>query len=110
MASEKYDYVLTESAKADIFETIGYIEGDLSYPDAATDFLCEFEKKTDEICKTPKAGRLVENEFLKRNDVRRYLVDNYIAYSIMDDEARNIIILRLVYGKRNRDEILKNVR
>ena len=51
----------------------------------------------------------MENEHLKRNDVRRFLVDNYICYYIVDDEERNIVILRLVYGKRDQGKILKSI-
>ena len=110
MASKKYGYVITETAEADTDETFEYIAGDLANPYAASDFADELEKKIDEICKAPKTGRLVENEYLKRNDVRRILVGNYIVYYIIDDEARNIVILRLVYGKRDQDEILKSSR
>ena len=109
MASRKYGYVLTEIAEAVIDETFEYIAEELSNPDAASGFADELEKKIDEICKTPNSGRLVENEHLKRNDVRRFLVDNYICYYIVDDEERNIVILRLVYGKRDQDKILKSI-
>ena len=109
MASKKYGYVLTEIAEADIDETFEYIATDLSNPDAASNFADELEKKIDEICKTPKTGRLVENEYLKRNDVRRFLIDNYICYYLIDDEAHNIVILRLVYGKRDQDKVLKKL-
>ena len=109
MASKKYGYVLTEIAEADIDETFEYIAEDLSNPDAASGFADELEKMIDDICKTPKSGRLVENEYLKRNDVRRFLVDNYVCYYIIDDEEKNIVILRLVYGKRDQDKILKTI-
>jgi transposase len=42
------------------------------------------EKKLEEICKAPKAGRPVHNPYLKRDDVRRVLVKNYIAYYLID--------------------------
>ena len=109
MASKKYGYVLTEIAEADIDKTFEYIAVDLSNPDAASDFADELERKIDEICKTPKTGRLVENEYLKRNDVHRFLIDNYICYYLIDDEAHNIVILRFVYGKRDQDKVLKKL-
>ena len=109
MAPENYGYVLTEIAESDIDETIEYISGDLSNPDAASSFLDDLEQKIDEICKNPKTGRLVNNEYLKRNDVRRFLVGNYISYYIIDEETGNIVILRMVYGKRNQNEILNNI-
>ena len=84
MASRKYGYVLTEIAEADIDDTFEYIAEELSNPDAASGFADELEKKIDEIC-------------------------NYICYYIVDDEERNIVILRLVYGKRDQCKILKSI-
>ena len=83
MAFERYDYDFTEIAEADLDEILSYIEEDLANPDAAALFADEFENKLEGICKNPKTGRSVENPFLKRDDVRRFLVDNYIAYYIM---------------------------
>ena len=54
MASDRYNYVLTESAEADIDEAFDYIVGDLVNPDAASAFADELEEKLEEICKTPK--------------------------------------------------------
>lgn len=110
MVSDNYGYVLTEIAESDIDETIAYISEDLSNPDAASSFLDDLEQKISEICKNPRTGRLVNNEYLKRNDVRRFLVGNYISYYIIDEETRNIVILRIIYGKRNQNELLKDVR
>ncbi|MCR5008772.1 MAG: type II toxin-antitoxin system RelE/ParE family toxin [Oribacterium sp.] len=109
MVFEKYDYDFTETAEADIDETLSYIEDDLSNPDAAAAFADSLEDKLDEICRNPKAGRPVENPFLKRDDVRRFLVENYIAYYIIDDEKARIVILRVVYGKRDQNRILKDL-
>ena len=105
MASDRYNYVLTESAEADIDEAFDYIAGELVNPDAASAFADELE----EICKTPKAGRPVHNPYLKRDDVRRVLVKNYIAYYLIDEEKANIVVLRVVYSRRDQDRILKTI-
>ena len=101
--------VLTETAEADIDEAIGYIATDLANPNAASDLADELEEKFDELCKTPKSGRPVENEFLKRDDVRRILVGNFIAYYLIDDEKKQIVVLRFVYSRRDQGKILKEV-
>ena len=59
------------------------------------------------LCKRPETGKLVENEFLRRNDVWRFLVKNYIAYYLIDDENEKIVILRFVYSGRDQDKIVK---
>ena len=106
MASKKYSWVLTRTAESDIDETLTYISSVLHNPDAAVAFADHLEEQLDELCKSPKNGRLVENEFLNRDDVRRILVDNYIAYYILDDEEKHIIVLRVVYGKRDQNPIV----
>ena len=107
MAFKEYDFELTETAEADIDATYEYIAETLENPDAASDLADELEIQIDKICKRPETGKLVENEFLKRNDVWRFLVKNYIAYYIIDDENEKIVILRFVYSGRNQDKIVK---
>ena len=67
------------------------------------------EEKLEEICKAPKTGRPVHNPYLKRDDVRRVLVKNYIAYYLIDEEEENIVVLRVVYSRRDQDKILKTI-
>ena len=109
MASDRYDYVLTESAEADIDEAFDYIANELANPDAASAFADELEEKLEEICKTPKAGRPVHNPYLRRDDVRRILVKNYIAYYLIDEDTRKIVVLRVIYSRRDQDKILKTI-
>ncbi len=108
-SNKKYDYVLTEVAEADIDDVFEYIAVELANPDAASDFADELEEKLDELCRTPKNGRLVENDFLKRDDIRRILVGNFIVYYVIDDEKKQIVVLRVVYSKRDQGNILKEV-
>lgn len=57
----------------------------------------------------PESGSLVDNEFLQIENVRKKLVVNYIKYYLLDIGENIIYILRIVYGKRNMDEILKKL-
>ena len=109
MASKVYNYVLTEAAEADVDEAFDYIANELVNPDAASAFADELEEKLEEICKTPKAGRSVHNPYLKRDDVRRVLVKNYIAYYLIDEEEETIVVLRVVYNRRDQNNILKTI-
>ena len=109
MAFDRYNYVLTESAEADIDEAFDYIANELVNPDAASAFADELEEKLEEICKTPKAGRPVHNPYLKRDDIRRDLAKNYIAYYLINEEAAKIVVLRVVYNRRDQDKLLKSL-
>lgn len=83
MASDRYNYVLTEIVDSDVDEAFDHIANDPVNPDAASVFADELEKKLEEICKAPKTGRPVHNPYLKSDDVRRVLVKNYIAYYLI---------------------------
>lgn len=107
MAFKEYDFELTETAESDIDATYEYIAETLGNPDAASDLAAELEIQIDKICKRPETGRLVENEFLRRNDVWRFLVKNYIAYYLINDEDEKIVILRFVYSGRDQGKIVR---
>ena len=109
MASEQYSYVLTETAEADIETAFDYISHELSNPEAASSFADGLVEKLEELCRTPKSGRPVQNPYLKRDGVRRVLVKNYIAYYLIDDAGMKIVVLRVVYNRRDQDLILKSV-
>ena len=109
MESKKYSYIFTKSAEADIEGIIEYMAEELTNPIAAGKFIDELEAKLDDTCKSPGIGRLVENEYLKRDDVRRFLVGNYIAYYIADKNNHTIVLLRIVYGKRDQKQILRDI-
>ena len=109
MASERYSYILTETAETDVDEAFDYITNELVNPEAAAALADELEQKLEEVCRAPKTGRLVQNPYLKRPDIRRVLVKNYIAYYLIDEDELTIIILRFVYNKRDQDPILKSL-
>ncbi|MBR1628245.1 MAG: type II toxin-antitoxin system RelE/ParE family toxin [Lachnospiraceae bacterium] len=109
MEYRQYKFEFTKLAETDIDETISYICEELHNSEAASSFVEELEEKLDEVCKNPKIGRLVENEFLRLDNVRRFLVKNYVAYYIVDDDSYRVVVLRVVYGKRDQIEIIKNL-
>ena len=108
MAFKEYDFELTEIAESDIDEAFEYIAEILDNPDAASALVEELEIQISGICKKPESGRIVKNDFLRRNDIWRFLVKNYIAYYIIDDESEKIVILRFIYSGRNQDNIVKD--
>ena len=108
MAFKKYDFELTETAESDIDATYEYIAETLVNPDAASELADELEIQIDKICKKPETGKLVENDFFRRNAIWRFLVKNYIAYYIIDDENKKIVIMRFVYSGRDQDKIVRD--
>jgi len=108
MAKSLYDYWFAPKAESDLDETLTYIEQKLHNPKAAYDFVVELFEKIDIYRKFPELGLKVDNEFILK-DLRKFFVKNYIVYYYPNKETKTIIIVRVLYGGRNVDEILKTL-
>lgn len=108
MAS-KFGYRLTKRAESDLDGIVLYITVDLANPQAASDFVDKLQNTIEEARAFLESGSPVHNEFLQIENMRKKLVGNYIVYYLLDIGENIIYILRIVYGKRNLDEILKKL-
>ena len=107
--NSKYQYRFTKKAEIDLDEILSYISIELSNPDAASSFFRDLQAVIASICTIPKIGRLVENEFLPDREIRKSLVGNYVIYYLPDKKAMMIYILRILYGRRNLDELVREI-
>ena len=105
MASE-FKYIFTEKAVDDLDKTLDYISNKLNNSAAAKRLLDNISDAITEICSFPELGALVQNEYLTRKDVRCIVIDNYIMYYIPEIEKKEILIVSIVYGKRNLNSIM----
>ena len=108
MAS-KLGYRLTQKAESDLDGIVLYIAIELSNPQAASDFVDKLQDNIEEARNFPESGSLVYNEFLQVENVWKKLVGNYTMYYLPDAAEKIIYILRIIYSKRNMDEILKKL-
>ncbi len=105
----KWGYQLTQKADADLDDIVGYIAVELANPKAASDFLVKLQGVIEEARSFPESSSLVVNEFVPNMGVRKKLVDNYIMYYLPDSVEKMIYVLRIVYGRRNTGEILRQL-
>ena len=107
--TSNYQYHFTKKAEADLDEILSYISIELSNPEAAASFLKDLLAVIASICSVPKIGRMVENEFLPDREIRKSLVGNYVLYYLPDVVEMTIYILRILYGRRNLDELVREI-
>ena len=105
----KYSYRFTERAEQDFDEILRYMSVDLVNPIAAQNLGKKVFEKIDIVRAFPDSGTLVDNEFLADKMVRKLPVDNYVIYYKPHYDEKVISIIRIVYGKRNLDEMLKTM-
>lgn len=105
----KYSYRFTEKAEQDFDDILRYISVDLANPAAAQNLGRRMFEQIDMVRAFPDSGAPVDNEFLSDKTVRKLSVDNYIIYYKAHYDEQIISVIRIVYGKRNLDEILKTM-
>ena len=105
----KYSYRFTEKAEQDFDEILRYISVDLANPTAAQNLGRKIFEQINVVRSFPDSGAPVDNEILSDKSVRKLLVDNYILYYKAHYDEKIIFIIRIVYGKRNLDDILKSM-
>ena len=99
-----YSFRFTDTAEADLNETLDYIASNLHNPKAATDFADKITAAMDRICSFPESCPLMNNEFLPETRVRKKLIGNYALYYLSVESESIIHVLRIVYQKRDINE------
>lgn len=109
MASE-WNYQYTDKAIEDLDQIIYYIAEKLANKKAAADFLDELESTISILTAFPKSGTLVKNNYLSDANVRFMVLHNYTLYYYPDYEKLAIIILRIIYGRRDPDYVYRQLK
>ena len=105
----EYHFALTQRAKQDVRQNVGYIRNVLGNEKAAGMLMYELDKCIERLCVFPESGKLVFDEYLPGIHVRRKIVGKYILFYQVLKEEKVIRILRIVYGRRDMDEVLQHV-
>lgn len=92
------NYIVTESAEADILEILLFIADDNR--DAAISLFEKFNKHFELLARMPEAGRIRDDLI---PGLRSFPEGNYlIYYKIFDDQ---VAIIRVIHSARDIDEI-----
>ncbi len=104
-----YSFTFTEKAEEDLDGILQYISDELSNPTAASGLAQRIFECIDNVRAFSESGLIVENDFLSDKSIRKVLVENYSIYYKADDNLKTIYIIRLVYSKRDVNEVLKQL-
>ena len=90
----KYPLKIYPSAKKDLEDIFSYISIELSNYKAALDLIEKFEKALNNICYFPELCPLIDNEFVKDNNIRKLVVNNYnVFYRFINNEVQVVRVL-----------------
>ena len=104
----KYSIHITGKAERDMMEAADYIEFTLLNPKAADDLLDAAEKEINGLAFMPEKYKTIDDPVLAAWGIRLIVINNYLAFYVIDKEAKIVHIVRFLYGKRNWVSILRS--
>ena len=86
---------------SDLREIYSYIAYELLVPETATAQIKRIREKIRSLDFMPACHELVEWEPWQSMNMHQLPIDNYIAYYLVDDNTKMVIITRIFYGGRD---------
>lgn len=105
--SKMYKIEVTSLAQNDLKQAVYYIANELKNSISAMTLADEFEKEALSLAEMPNRFKVVDDEFLASKSIRFFIVKNYLAFYIVNEETKTVSIIRFLYAKRNWNDILK---
>jgi len=97
---------ITAQAEADLRGIYEYISFTLLEPGVAEKLLNRIIAAINSLTQMPARYAVYEKEPMKSRGLRRMNVGNYAVFFTPVEEWNKVVILRVLYGGRNIDEIL----
>lgn len=105
-----YSIVLTRQAQTDLKEIFKYISVELQSHKNATAQLDRLEKAIMSLDEMPERFRVYDNDKWRARNLRIMPVDNYLVFYIPNRADHTVTVLRVMYGGRDIDNQLSNIK
>lgn len=105
-----YSVVLTPQAQSDLREIFKYIAFDLQSVENASGQLSRLEKAIYSLNQMPERFRAYDKAKWRERNLRIMPVDNYLVFYIPNHDRLTVTVLRVMYGGRDIDRQLENLK
>jgi len=103
-----YSITITEPAEQDLNSAVDYFITVLKAPKAAQTLLDEIEDKINFLSTNPLVYEIENDGFLQERNIRSVLVRSHLIFYIVNNTSEQVIVLRILYARRNWINILRN--
>ena len=93
----------------DYWQTLHYISHKLHAPQAARRLLHQTDHAIAALADDPRLGSPYITLDGKETGYRRLIVKNHIVFYRVDEQAREICVHRIVYGRRDLERIVREL-
>lgn len=97
----KYEIEFSKEARKDLKDIVRYIKYNLQEPNIALKFANKIKNNIEKLSENPNIYSIIDDKFLKKFELRKMIVDNYIIFYKIDDKQNKVQIVRIMYGRRN---------
>ncbi len=101
-----YSIKITPTASQDLDDIYRYIAYELVNEDAAENLMDRIESSVMRLKDFPLSCNLVADEMLRDKGYRRLIVDNYVAFYIVDKVGKQVVIMRVLYGRQKYQDLI----
>lgn len=95
----QYNIEYSKEAREDLIEIKRYIKYNLQEPETAQKLISKIRSEIDKLKNNPQMFAIIDDDFIKKFEIRKLIVDNYIVFYRIQNS--NIQIARIMYGRRN---------
>ncbi len=106
MQENKYRLKITPKANEDLEYIYNYIANSLFNEGAAENLMYEIEIGIMRLKQFPFSCSLVNDEILRGKGYRKLIIKNYIAFYIVDEIDKQVVIMRVLYGRKKYENII----
>lgn len=106
MASDVFNLKFTQKASEDLEQIYSYIAQKLFAEKEADRLFEKIEYSIMRLKEFPFSCSLVLDTVLKNKGYRKLIVNNYIVFYVVNEEDKLVIIIRILYGAQNYNDIL----
>jgi len=103
-----YSITITDPAEQDLNSAVDYFITILKAPKAAQTLLDEIEEKLNFLSTNPLVYEIENDDYLHERNIRSVLVKSHLVFYIVNQNLEEVIILRILYARRNWVNILQN--
>lgn len=95
----QYNIRYSKEAKQDLINIKKYIKYNLQEPNIANKLITKIKKEIGKLAVDAKIYNIIDDDFIKKLEIRKIIVDNYIVFYRIKNKT--IEIVRIMYGRRN---------
>ena len=106
MSGKRYSLKFTQKAYKDLDGIFSYISETLSNQTAAENLIDRIEQSMLRLKDFPYSCSYVSDVHLRAKGYRKLIIDNFIAFYLVDERQNHVIIMRILYGAMKYQDLL----